>query len=245
MENPKVILVTQARMGSTRLPGKVLKQINGKALLEIHLERLQRAKNVDKIIVASTVNEEDEAIIQLANQLKISSFRGAENDVLARYYECLKDYRPEWVVRVTSDCPLIDPALIDAVVSCAVVNDAVYCSNTYLEQFPDGQDIEVFKFSALEKAYQTADLTSDREHVTPYIRKNTQVLSFPCFSNFSQVRMTVDEQVDFDVVEALCNNLGIEATWLDYTNFLLNTDLKNINSQIERNEGYQKSLKND
>jgi spore coat polysaccharide biosynthesis protein SpsF (cytidylyltransferase family) len=128
-----------------------------------------------------------------------------------------------------------------------------YCSNTLIENYPDGQDIEVFKFSALEKAWSNAILNSDREHVTPYIIKNSDfkgenlftAVNFDCFKNYSNVRMTVDEVSDFKLIEVLIKNLGANKTWEDYTNFIINNNLIRINGEIIRNEGYLKSLNKD
>jgi spore coat polysaccharide biosynthesis protein SpsF (cytidylyltransferase family) len=249
----KTILITQARTGSTRLPGKVIKEIGGKSLLQIHLDRLVNCKNVSEIIVATTVNEEDNVIFDKAIEWGYSASRGSESDVLDRFYQAVKDKSADWIVRVTSDCPLIDPELVDDVIRFAQDNNTDYCSNGFVENFPDGQDVEVFKFSALETAWKNAVLMSEREHVTPYIRNNSdfnngnlfKAINFACDSDFSKIRMTVDEQRDFDLVEILIYQLGTEKTWLTYTNFIIENDLTKINDQIIRNEGLIKSLKND
>jgi spore coat polysaccharide biosynthesis protein SpsF len=249
----KTILITQARTGSTRLPGKVLKEIGGKSLLQIHLDRLKNCKNISEIIVATTVCEEDNVIFEKAIEWGFSASRGSESDVLDRFYQAVKDKNPDWIVRVTSDCPLIDSELVDDVIRFAQNNDVDYCSNGFVENFPDGQDIEVFKFSALEKAWKNAQLLSEREHVTPYIRNNSDykggtlfsAVNYPCESDFSKIRMTVDESRDFDLIEILIHKLGVEKSWLEYTNYIINNDLAKLNDQIIRNEGLLKSLKND
>ena len=248
MEQAKVVLITQARTGSTRLPGKVLMEINQEPLLIIHLNRIRKAKNVDKIIVATTDNVVDKIIREISEQNNFYCFAGSEDDVLDRFYQSVKDERPKWIVRVTSDCPLIDPNLIDAVISCALVNDVDYCSTGIIENFPDGQDVEVFKFNAMERAWKEASLLSEREHVTPYIRNAKNgftCLDFPCCDDYSKVRMTVDEKVDFDVIEQLIFALGKDGSWLDYTKYLLNTNISDLNAGVIRNEGYIKSLKKD
>lgn len=253
MESIKTVLVTQARTGSTRLPGKVLLKIDGDELLKIHLSRLRKCKSVDQIIIATTTNQEDDIITSLGALWGFDISRGSVDDVLDRFYQAVKEIDPEWVVRVTSDCPLIDPALVDAVISCAQVNNADYCSNVLQEHFPDGQDVEVFKFSALEKAWKEAVLKSDREHVTPYIRNNSSftggkffsAVNFPCINNLSDVRMTVDEPRDFDLIKEVINNIGIEKSWLSYTNYIIDNQLQKINANIIRNEGMLKSLRND
>ena len=249
----KTSLITQARSGSTRLPGKILKKINDESLLEIHLKRLNKCNNVSNIIVATTDKPEDKVIYDYAIDWGFNSFRGSESDVLDRFYQAVRNEKPDWIVRVTSDCPLIDPILVDKLISFAHDNNIDYCSNTLVENYPDGQDIEVFKFSALEAAWKNANLSSDREHVTPYIRNNSDfkgaslftALNYPCVSNYSKIRMTVDETKDFNLIKILIKDLGTDKTWLEYTNHIIKNDLNKINNSIIRNEGLLKSLKND
>tara|TARA_B100000780_G_scaffold232421_1_gene172388 strand:- start:176 stop:934 length:759 start_codon:yes stop_codon:yes gene_type:complete len=247
------VLITQARSGSTRLPGKVLKEVDGQTLLQIHLERLNKCLKVDEIIVATTVNSEDEIIYNKALEWGFTAFRGSELNVLDRFYQSLKDKKPDWVVRVTSDCPLLDPELVDAIVNFAQNNSYDYVSNGIVEHFPDGQDVEVFKFSALRKAWKNAKLKSELEHVTPYIRNNSDgkgddifsSMNYACQDNYSNIRMTVDESIDFDLIQYLIKDLGTDKTWLEYTNHIIKNDLNKINNSIIRNEGFLKSLKND
>lgn len=249
----KIILITQARTGSTRLPGKVLKEIEGRSLLQIHLERLKKCSKISEIIVATTVNEEDNVIYDRVTEWGFRSFRGSQSDVLDRFYQAVKDKKADWIVRVTSDCPLIDAELVDKVIAFAYENKVDYCSNNLIENYPDGQDVEVFKFSALEKAWQNAKLLSEREHVTPYIRNHSNfkgetefiALNYPCEWDFSKIRMTVDESRDFELMKVLISELGVDKTWLEYTNFIIENNLCMINNQIIRNEGLLKSLKND
>ncbi len=249
----KTLAIIQARFGSTRLPGKVLKKINTKSLLEIGLNRISKSKIIDKIVVATTDNSIDEAIVDEVKRLGFDYFRGSEQDVLDRFYKTALLYKPKWIVRITSDCPLIDPILIDQVIDFTFNNNVDYGANILEERFPDGQDIEVFTFEALEKAWQESQLLSDREHVTPYIRRNSTFFNENKFrsSNFyssidySNVRMTVDEPEDFTVIENLINSLGLEKKWEEYVLYMMENDLTKINSKIIRNEGYLKSLKND
>ena len=249
----KTILITQARTASTRLPGKVLMEVDNTPLLKIHLDRLSKAKNVDKIIVATTVNDVDDIIEKFCVEWGYGVFRGSENDVLDRFYQSVKNIKPTWIVRVTSDCPLIDSKLVDDVITYAQNNDIDYCSNTLIENFPDGQDVEVFKFHALEYAWKNAKKKSDREHVTPFIREYSNYkkknlftsINFNNDSNFSHIRMTVDEQCDFELIYKIIGELGMNRTWLEYTEYIINNELFEINSNIIRNEGYLKSLKND
>lgn len=249
----KTILVTQARTGSTRLPGKVLKEVEGKTLLQIHLERLRKCTKISEIIVATTTNEIDLVIFEKAIEWGFKASRGSELDVLDRFYQAVKDQNPDWIVRVTSDCPLLDPALVDKVITFVQDNDMDYGSNTMIERFPDGQDIEIFKFSSLEKAWKNGKLASEREHVSPYIYNNSngkgsdlfKAINYPSITDYSRIRMTVDEVEDFNLIEILIKELGIDKSWMDYTNFIIDNDLGQINNNIIRNEGYLKSLKND
>lgn len=253
MELKQTILISQARSGSTRLPKKVLLKIQGRELLGIQLTRLKNCREIDKIIIATTVDTEDDTIVGLCNSWNVAVSRGQINDVLDRYYQAALPFKPKWVVRVTSDCPLIDPELVDAVVKFAKVNDVDYASNILMERFPDGQDIEVFKFEALEKAWKEADLLSEREHVTPYLRKNCTFnggnlfssANFACVDDFSLIRMTVDEPRDFDLISKLIEDLGVEETWLTYTRHIISNHYNIINNNIIRNEGMLKSLKDD
>ena len=147
----------------------------------------------------------------------------------------------------------MDPVLVDAIVNFAQNNSYDYVSNGLIEHFPDGQDVEVFKFSALKNAWENATLKSELEHVTPYIRNNADgkgddifsAMNYACKDNYSHIRMTVDEQRDFDLIECLIKKLGSEKSWLDYTNYIIQNDLTKINDKIIRNEGFLKSLKND
>ena len=250
----KIVAVTQARMGSSRLPGKILREINNISLLEIHLERIKNSRFVDDIIVATTTKERDSEIIRLCEKLNVATYRGSEEDVLDRFYQALVHLKPDYVVRLTSDCPLIDSILIDKVVRFTKSNNLDYGSNTLRRVFPDGQDVEVFKFNALRTAWESAELKSEREHVTPYIWKNSSSMGGELFLsdnysedyNFGEIRMTVDEEEDFEVIKRLVEALGIDKTWLEYTKFLIeNPSIKNINSKYRLNEGYEKSLKND
>jgi spore coat polysaccharide biosynthesis protein SpsF (cytidylyltransferase family) len=249
----KTVLITQARSGSTRLPGKVLKEIGGKSLLQIHLERLKKCKTISEIVIATTNKEEDQVIYNKAIEWGFSASRGSESNVLDRFYQSVKDKNPDWIVRVTSDCPLIDPILVDQVIVFVQENNCDYGSNALVENFPDGQDIEVFKFTALEQAWKNATLLSEREHVTPYIRNNSDfnggdlftAINFPCEWDFSRVRMTVDEIKDFELIKILVDELGTDKTWLEYVNYIIENNLTKVNDKIIRNEGLLKSLKND
>jgi len=249
--NMKVLIITQARVGSTRLPKKVLKKINGETLLEVHINRILKSKY--KLVIATTNQEDDDLIVEVAKKLNVDFYRGSVNDVLDRFYQTAKKYNPERVVRLTSDCPLIDPDLIEEVVNKAIKEDLDYCSNTLVEAFPDGQDIEVFKFTALSSAWENAKLNSEREHVTPFMKKNSSFLggkifksdNYSCNKNYNKVRLTVDEISDFEVIEYLVRKLGFDATWKEYADEYMTSGISHLNNNIIRNEGYKKSLETD
>tara|TARA_B100000965_G_scaffold397140_1_gene413179 strand:- start:1984 stop:2742 length:759 start_codon:yes stop_codon:yes gene_type:complete len=250
----KIIAITQARVGSNRLPEKILKKINNKSILQIHLERIKRSKLVNKIIVATTKEPKSSKITEICKDLNIEYYCGDTNDVLDRFYNASLSNSPDYIVRLTSDCPLIDPQLLDDVVKNTVNKDYDYGSNTIKPTFPDGMDVEVFKFSSLEIAFKKASLNSEREHVTPYIWKNCYHHGGKMFSSYSltykndysKFRLTLDEGIDFILIKKLILKCGDNKSWLFYVNFLLNNPkLIDINSSISRNEGYQNSIINE
>lgn len=240
----KIIGVTQARIGSSRLPKKVLLEIKNKTLLAYHLERIVQSDSVDKWIVATTNESESDAICKIAKDYNISSYKGSLEDVLDRFYQAVKDETADYVVRVTSDCPLIDSQLIDETVQFCIKEKLEYYSNVFKDSYPDGLDVEVFSFKMLEEAWQNANLKADREHVTPYIRRKVDLSSYTINvePKYSKLRITVDEEKDFKLVQFLIEQLGNKKGWKEYADFILqNPDVKNINDSIIRNQGYMKS----
>ncbi len=247
----KIIAITQARAGSTRLPGKILKMIGQQTLLEIHIERILKSETISQLIVATTIRPNDKLIFDMVSDMGIRAFRGSENDVLDRFYQAVKDEEADYIVRLTSDCPLIDAKLIDKVVQYTIENDLDYCTNTLLTKYPDGQDIEVFKFTALEAAWKHGKLKSEREHVTPYIRDKSTFCGGTLFQsdNFEEgfdcgdLRMTVDEPQDFILIQNLIRALGTQRDWRDYAVYMnTHPEISKINASITRNEGYLKSV---
>lgn len=214
---------------------------------------MKKCNNVTDIHVATTNEIQDEVIYNKVIDWGFKSSRGSEYDVLDRFYNAVKNKNVDWIVRVTSDCPLIDPILVDKIINYVVLSKKDYGSNILIENFPDGQDVEVFKYSALELAWKNSVLSSDREHVTTYIRNNSDFnggslftsVNFPSNKNYSHIRMTVDEDLDLELITILINKLGTEKTWEEYTDFIIKNQLYKINSSIIRNEGLIKSLKND
>ena len=242
-----VFLITQARIGSSRFPEKILKNIyKSQSVLDVHLQRLKKSKYIDSFIVATTKEPGSSKIIEISNKYNFTSFQGDEEDVLGRFYNSIGNKKPDYVVRVTSDCPLIDPILLDKIIENTVQTGTSYCSNTIEDNFPDGQDIEVFKYKLLEKSYYEASLKSDREHVTTYVKNNNAIdkVSFQNSSvnNYKNVRLTVDYKEDLDSIKILCKELGINKRWQDYAQHVTeNPDLYKNQFYI-RNEGYLKSL---
>ena len=208
----KVVIINQARMTSTRLPAKVLKQVLGKPLLEYQIERLQRVKLADKIIVATTTNNTDQPIVDLCDRLTVPYYRGSEDDVLARYHGTAIAHEADVVVRVTSDCPVIDPQVIDQVIKFYVDSYPKYdyVSNCLERTYPRGMDTEVFAFKVLDEAFHQATAQSDREHVTPFIHQQADRYNLGqvgCFEDYSNHRWTVDTPEDFELIRKIIEDL--------------------------------------
>lgn len=167
--NAPALIVVQARTGSSRLPGKILKEACGKTLLERMLERLARVRAAARIVVATTTDASDDAIVELCEGLGVAVFRGHPTDLLDRHYQAALEYRADIVAKIPSDCPLIDPAIVDLVLARFAVGDCDYASNLHPASFPDGNDVEVMRTAALAQAWGEAMLTLEREHTTPFL----------------------------------------------------------------------------
>ncbi|NML86968.1 aminotransferase class III-fold pyridoxal phosphate-dependent enzyme [Polaromonas sp.] len=201
----KVVAIVQARMGSTRLPNKVMKPIGGIPMIEVLLTRLACAKEANEIMVATSADPRNQPLADHVNALGYKCYRGSEDDVLDRYVQAAKSGNADVVVRITGDCPLVDPALVDEVIRQFKASKVDYFSNTAPPTFPDGLDIEVFTFAALEKAGQETSQPFDHEHVTPYLRESSQFLQagMQHSEDLSDLRWTVDEPADYDVVSKI------------------------------------------
>ncbi|MGH7452681.1 MAG: cytidylyltransferase domain-containing protein [bacterium] len=204
---PTIGVILQARMGSQRLPGKVLRPIAGRPMLEWCLLRLGESKRCSRVIIATSTAPQDEVIVHLCEQFEAPYFRGSENDVLSRYYEAARHFRVDPVIRVTSDCPLIDPQVLDALIDAFAVAKVDYMSNTLNERtFPLGLDAEIFSFAALEQAHHLATKPYEREHVTPYLYQHPQQFRLKGYKNsinLSHFRVTVDTQEDLRLADAI------------------------------------------
>ena len=207
----EVLAIIQARFNSTRFPGKIVKKINNKTVLEILIRRLSKSKNISKIIVACSISQNDKAIVDICKKMNIDYFIGSENDVLDRFYNAAKKYNAkDAIVRITADCPLIDPEIVDEVINNFFLKNVDYASNTNPPTFPDGLDVEIFKFSVLKKAQIKAKQLSQREHVTTFIINNKKFKKFNLLNSHdsSAIRLTLDEKVDFEVVKNVINKFN-------------------------------------
>ena len=200
-------------MTSTRLPGKVLKKILGKTLLEYHLERIKLVPSIDEVVVATTVNDSDNPIVELCEATGTAYFRGSELDVLSRYYEAAKQFNADVVMRVTSDCPLLDPVEAEKVIRRYLDNADKfdYVSNSINERtYPRGMDAELFSLRVLEEVSREALEPRDREHVTPFIYERPERYRLGGVSydtNESRYRLTVDTEADFELITKIIEAL--------------------------------------
>ncbi len=211
MLKPKVVAIVQARMGSTRLPKKVLMKINDHSMLEEVIKRTKAIKGVDEVIVATTENPKDLQIVARCRKLKIRVFRGLEEDVLDRYYQCAKEAGADVIIRITSDCPLLDPTIVEEGLKFFQTTNADYVSNALKRTYPRGLDFEMFTFQALEKAWKEGQEQTDREHVTPYIYSHPAIFKIAHLTNskdYSEYRLTVDTQIDLELVMTIFKVLG-------------------------------------
>ena len=249
------LLIIQARMASRRLPNKVMLKIFNKPILWHVVNRVKKSKYVDKIVIATSSNIKDNSIRNFCTDNQIECFSGSENDVLDRFYKLINFYElhpNDNIVRITADCPLIDPVIIDKVISHHISHNFDYTSNTVQPTFPDGLDCEIIKVSVLKKIWSIAKLNSEREHVTLFIRnhfKDFNIGSYENFKNLSNLRWTLDEKEDFLFISRVFQLLykPNDIFYTDEILFMLkaNPHLSNINSKFIRNEGLTKSILDD
>ena len=248
----QTLAILQARMSSSRLPGKVGKEILGKPMLARQIERLLHARTIEKLVVATSTNAEDDAVAAIAASAGVECFRGSLDDVLDRFYQCALHHHPQWVIRLTGDCPLADWRIIDAVTAFAIAGGYDYASNARETSFPDGLDAEVVRFDALETAWREARLESDREHVLPFIHRQPDRFrtgDYKYHEDLSDMRWTVDEPADLEFVRAVYADLYPANPDFGFEDILRliarKPGLSSINGGIPRNEGYLKSLLRD
>lgn len=210
MNSGKTGIIVQARMGSSRLPGKVLLTVAGKPLLAHLLDRLAQCRKTDQVIVATSDKPGDDPIAQFCQSRDMAVFRGSENDVLSRYYEAAKRFDLQTIVRITGDCPLIDPDVVDQIIAFFYDKKLDYASNTIERTYPRGLDCEVFSFTALEKTFGEASANAEREHVTLYIYRHPELFSLGHVRNKTDEsghRWTVDTTEDFELIKKLLESL--------------------------------------
>lgn len=252
MTNVNVIVIMQARMNSNRLPGKVMLPLAGKPAIQHVIERTKLFPNISKVIVATPTSPADDSLVQFCKSMDISVFRGSENDVLDRYYQAAILYQADVIVRITADCPLIDPIESGKVIKMFFEMSADYVSNTNPPMVPDGLDTEVFSMGALTRAWTTARKRSEREHVTLYIYSNPKefkIGSVKYQEDLSQYRLTLDEMADYILLRKLFSVLE-EKKQFGYLHEVVsilegNPEILKINRNIQRNEGLASSLRED
>ena len=252
---PMIAAIIQARMSSTRLPGKVLLDINGRPMLSYMIERVAAAKDIDRVVIATSDEPSDDPIVTFCRRENIFCCRGSLEDLLDRYYQAASRVGCDVVVRLTSDCPLIDPNVIDTVIGVFQSKQCDYVANTAPpggSTFPDGMDVEVFSFGTLERAWREAKKPSEREHVTFYMWKNPELFSiyrYDLKEDLSKYRLTVDYPEDFDVVRTILGDLyweNPEFSMVDVIHYLKeNPDILTRNSHIIPNQGWQPALQKD
>ena len=237
----KRVLILQARMTSTRLPGKVLMDVAGRPMLAQQLRRLTRCRNIDEIVVATTVNSTDDVVAEVARAEGARCFRGSEHDVLQRYVGAAEDADADVIVRVTADCPLIDPAETDRVVESLVAapDGCDYASNVVRRTYPKGLDTEAMFMDTLRRVHRLAQSTVNREHVTSYIVENPDrflIKSVEDFENNSNLRWTVDWPEDLELVRRIYDLVELNAAYRPYRNVLAsvraNPELMALNAHL-------------
>ena len=247
--------IIQARMSSTRLPGKVMIKVdNENTILDCVINQLQNSKEIKNIVIATTDQEEDDVIAEFVKNRAIKYFRGSKKDVLDRYYQCAKKFNFSEIIRITSDNPLIDYEIVDTVVEHFKSNNYDFITtdqplNTFHRTYPFGYGVEVFTFSALENAWKNAKLPSEREHVTPYFYKNKEIFRQTNIENsedHSRFRCTVDTKYDLELIQKIYSNIKKRPILLSDVIKLLkaNPELVKINAHVKA-DGYLRSLKED
>lgn len=236
----RIVAIIQARMGSSRLPRKVLMDIEGQTMLARTVTRARRATLLSAVVIATTDRPEDDPVVEEARKLDVLWFRGSEEDVLDRYYQAAMQFDAQVVVRITSDCPLIDPGVVDRVVGAflTAAPSVDYASNTLERTFPRGLDTEAFRLAALERAWREGTQPYHREHVTPYLYEHPEqfrLLNVSSGMNCGDLRWTVDAQEDLELVRAVYHELGPEGRfdWQDVLRLLRSRpELAAVNRRI-------------
>lgn len=248
----KYIAMIQARCGSSRLPNKVLKDLSGKTDLQWVIERVKRSRHIDEVMVVTSIERNNLPLIRLCAEMEVRVFAGSEEDVLDRYYQAAKLLQPDYVVRITADCPLFDWRYLDMAIE-QMEPDTDYMAEI-TESFPDGEDLEIIKFSVLKKSWKEALLSSEREHVTLYVKNHPELFriqNLECpISGIGTKRWTLDEDEDYELISAVYRHFIVNGredfVTEDILEFLAeNPELELVNQKYARNEGLSKSIAND
>mgnify|MGYP003999349241 CR=1 FL=1 len=247
----KITVMIQARTGSTRFPKKTLAKINNKPMIWYVINRVKMIKSVEQIALITTRKKSDKILLKIAKENNIIGFSGDVHDLLSRHYECALKINADPIIRITSDCPLTDPKLVEKILKFYLNNNYDYVSNVIKPSYPDGLDIEIFSLSALKKAVKNAKLMSEREHITPYFIKNSnkfKLYNIENKKNLSHLRWTVDQIEDIKFIRKIYSKMKPKTIFSmnDILKIICNEPkLQKINQKYNRNEGYAKSLKND
>ena len=240
--------IIQARMGSSRLPGKTLMKLDeNDSTLDFVIKQISFSKLIDKIVIATTNLQQDDIIEKNAAKRRIDCYRGSSDDVLDRYYNCAKIFHMDTIVRITADCPIIDPEIVEQVIKKFQSQNYDYVTNTLIRTYPVGTDVEIFSFKALEETWQKAKLPSEREHVTPFIRNKESKFRLGNLENeknLSHLRWTLDRNEDLILIRKIISKINKNPILMrDVLNlFLVEPELVKINEHISQNEGMLKSL---
>ncbi len=241
-----VLCIIQARMGSTRLPGKVLMEIAGTSMLSRVVERLRMSESIGQFVVATTVTRADDAVVKECRRLGVQFFRGSEEDVLDRFYQTTRQFRADVIVRITADCPLIDPEVTDLVVRKFLVGSVDYASNSLERTYPQGLDTEVLTIKALGQAWNEAREPHERSHVTPYIYQHPEtfrLLSVTNSEDLSAFRWTVDTSADLKLIQEIYARCGQKSgcySWREALEAVKNNPaLTAINRDVRQKDLYE------
>ena len=248
-KDKKIVAILQARMGSTRLPGKTITEICETPLLQHIIERMKYSTLINDLVVATTESKEDDVIIDLCHKLKIKSFRGSERDVLDRFYRCAKKYNADFIIRITADDPFKDPVVVDRIIGEILEGEYDYVSNTIHPTYPEGLDVEVFTFEALGQAWRESSTTLHREHVTPYMWLNPnkfKIKNIKNERNLSNMRWTLDTPEDLAFTKAVYEELYVPGKLFLMKDVLTllkkHPQLTQINADIEQFAGQKRIM---
>lgn len=240
----KYVATIEARMTSSRLPGKVLLPVLGKPILGYLIDRLKKVNSIDEIVIATTVNVADDPIVDFAKSVGVSVYRGSEEDVLLRVVGAAESVNADVIIEITGDCPIIDPEIVDQCIQVYKFNTASYVGNAHIRSYPDGMDVQVFSLSDLKKSGEMTDDKLDREHVSLYMRNHPEIFPHlhivaPNSIFWPELGLTLDEQQDFELLKTIIEHFhSLENPFfscLDCVTYLRNhTDLLELNSEVKR-----------